>query len=61
MQYIKEQELGALISSMHKISQRGLPVLLIGAGLPQLVGNPRRQSSLPADDNCTSLILTGDL
>ena len=22
---------------------------------------PRRQSSLPTDDNCTSLILTGDL
>jgi hypothetical protein len=45
MQYIKEQELGALISSMHKISQRGLPVLLIGAGLPQLVGNAGRAKS----------------
>jgi hypothetical protein len=38
MQYLNEQELGALIMAMHKISQRQLPFILIGAGLPQLIG-----------------------
>lgn len=38
MQYLNENELSALIMAVHKISQRGLPLLLVGAGLPQLVG-----------------------
>ncbi len=38
MQYLNEDELSALIMAVHKIAQRRLPLLLIGAGLPQLVG-----------------------
>lgn len=38
MQYLHERELSALIMSMHKISQRQMPVTLIGAGLPPLLG-----------------------
>lgn len=38
VQYLKEDELGALIVAMHKISQKQLPVLFFGAGLPQLAG-----------------------
>lgn len=37
MQYLTEAELSALIVAVHKISQKALPLLLVGAGLPQLV------------------------
>lgn len=36
VQYLGEADLRALIVSMHKMSQEGLPVLLVGAGLPQV-------------------------
>ena len=36
VQCLTKDELGALIVTMHKMSQRGLPVVLIGAGLPQV-------------------------
>jgi len=36
VQYISKTDLGALIMALHKISQRQLPVLLFGGGLPQL-------------------------
>jgi hypothetical protein len=36
MQYVAGSELAALIAALHRISQLGLPVLLVGAGLPQL-------------------------
>jgi hypothetical protein len=36
MQYVAADELAALISSLHRVAQQSLPVLLIGAGLPQL-------------------------
>jgi len=36
VQYITKNDLGALIMALHKISQRKLPVLFGGAGLPQL-------------------------
>ena len=36
MQYIAEDQLAALIATLHRASQQSLPVLLIGAGLPQL-------------------------
>ena len=39
MQYVKEQQLGALITALHRVAQRQLPVALIGSGLPQLVGH----------------------
>lgn len=36
VQYLAEDDLSALIVSMHRMSQSGLPVLFIGAGLPQV-------------------------
>lgn len=38
VQYFTEKELGALIMAMHKVQQRQLPVVLLGAGLPILPG-----------------------
>lgn len=38
LQYMTEAEMSALIMAIHRVSQRGLPLVLIGAGLPQLVG-----------------------
>ena len=38
IQYFNRKELGALIMAMHKIQQRQLPVVLLGAGLPILPG-----------------------
>ena len=38
LQYLDELELSALIMAVHKIAQRALPLLMIGAGLPQLIG-----------------------
>lgn len=37
IQTMAQAELGAMIMAMHRVAQRGLPVALIGAGLPQLV------------------------
>lgn len=45
LQYLSEDELSALIMAMHQISQRQLPVVLIGAGLPQLVALSGRAKS----------------
>jgi AAA ATPase domain len=36
VQYLKSEELAALIVAIHRINQKGLPVLLFGAGLPQI-------------------------
>lgn len=38
LQYLSEQELSALIMAIHRMSQKRLPLTLIGAGLPQLIG-----------------------
>lgn len=38
LQYVPEPQLAALIAALHRASQRQLPVTLIGAGLPQLLG-----------------------
>ena len=38
LQYLSIPEFSALIMGMHKVNQRGLPVVLIGAGLPQILG-----------------------
>jgi hypothetical protein len=38
VQYFNARELGALIMAMHKIQQRQLPLVLVGAGLPILPG-----------------------
>ena len=45
IQYIKEAEFAALIMALHKCTQNQLPVMLIGAGLPQLVGQAGRAKS----------------
>ena len=36
VQYLSEADLSALIVALHRVSQEGLPVLLVGAGLPQV-------------------------
>ncbi len=36
IQYLKKKELSALIMAMHKMQQRQLPMVLLGAGLPIL-------------------------
>lgn len=44
VQYLSGEELSALIVAMHRVNQRGLPVLFFGAGLPQtaaLSGNAK--------------------
>ncbi|NGX35180.1 MAG: hypothetical protein K1060chlam1_01552 [Candidatus Anoxychlamydiales bacterium] len=38
LQYFNQKELSSLIVAMHKIQQRQLPVVLLGAGLPILPG-----------------------
>lgn len=45
LQYINETELSALIMAIHKISQKSLPLILIAAGLPQLVGKAGNSKS----------------
>ncbi len=36
VQYLTEDELRGLIVALHRIAQKGLPMILFGAGLPQL-------------------------
>ena len=36
LQYVREDEMAALITALHRVSQRQLPVIMVGAGLPQL-------------------------
>jgi hypothetical protein len=38
LQYLSKDELSALIRGIHAINQAGLPLILFGAGLPQLAG-----------------------
>lgn len=45
LQYVKEDELAALITALHRTAQRRLPVVLVGAGLPQLRGKMGRAKS----------------
>lgn len=45
LQYLDETEMSALIVGMHKVSQKQLPLVLFGAGLPQLVGLTGRSKS----------------
>jgi hypothetical protein len=45
LQYVVEDELAALIMALHRCSQRQLPVVLVGAGLPQLRGRMGRAKS----------------
>ena len=45
LQYVKEDELAALITALHRTSQRGIPVTMVGAGLPQVRGHMGRAKS----------------
>ena len=45
LQYVEENELAALITALHRAAQRRLPVVLVGAGLPQLRGRMGRAKS----------------
>jgi hypothetical protein len=38
LQYLSTAEFSALIMSIHKITQANLPLILVGAGLPQILG-----------------------
>jgi hypothetical protein len=45
LQYIEEEQLAALITALLGCAQRQLPVVLVGAGLPQLRGRTGRAKS----------------
>ncbi len=45
LQYVEDDELAALITALHRTAQRRLPVVLVGAGLPQLRGQMGRAKS----------------
>jgi hypothetical protein len=45
LQYVKEEELAALITALHRTAQGLLPIVLVGAGLPQLRGQMGRAKS----------------
>jgi hypothetical protein len=45
LQYVEEKELAALITALHRTAQRSLPVVLVGAGLPQLRGRMGKAKS----------------
>jgi hypothetical protein len=45
LQYVEEEELASLITALHRAAQRGLPIMLVGAGLPQLRGRMGRAKS----------------
>lgn len=38
LQYLEETEFSALIMAIHRVNQRRLPLILVGAGLPQIRG-----------------------
>ena len=38
LQYVREDEMAALLRALHRAAQRRLPIMMIGAGLPQLRG-----------------------
>ena len=45
LQYVEEDQLAALVTALHRTAQRSLPVVLVGAGLPQLPGRMGRAKS----------------
>ena len=38
LQYVQEDQLASLIGALHNVAQEQLPVTMVAAGLPQLVG-----------------------
>lgn len=45
LQYVPEEQLAALISALHRANQRQVPVTMLAAGLPQLLGQMGRAKS----------------
>lgn len=45
LQYVPEDQLAALIMALHRANQHTLPITLVGAGLPQLLGQMGRAKS----------------
>lgn len=45
LQYVPEEQLAALITALHSASQKQLPVTMVAAGLPQLLGQMGRAKS----------------
>jgi hypothetical protein len=45
LQYVKEEELAALITALHRTGQNQLPITMVAAGLPQLLGRTGRAKS----------------
>jgi hypothetical protein len=45
LQYVEEEQLAALVTALHRVAQRRHPVLLAGAGLPQLRARMGRAKS----------------
>jgi hypothetical protein len=45
LQYVPEAQLASLISALHNASQSQLPITMVAAGLPQLVGQTGRAKS----------------
>jgi hypothetical protein len=45
LQYLSEKDLGALIMGLHQVAQRMLPLILVGAGLPLILGLAGRSKS----------------
>ncbi|HEY2048102.1 MAG TPA: ATP-binding protein [Caulobacteraceae bacterium] len=45
LQYVPEAQLASLITALHNSSQSELPITMVGAGLPQLVGQMGRAKS----------------
>jgi len=45
LQYVREAGLAALLAGLHRVAQLNLPLVLFGAGLPQLVGLTGRAKS----------------
>ena len=37
IQYLSEKDLASLIAAVHRVNQKTLPILLVGAGLPQVL------------------------
>lgn len=45
LQYVPEVQLASLITALHRCAQQQVPVMLVGAGLPQLPGQMGRAKS----------------
>ena len=69
LQYVEEDQLAALITALHRCAQQQLPITLVGAGLPQIVGRTGRAKSYAErlfdfpeigalDENAAELALT---